>query len=219
MENTLSSCHAEKSATLAEQSSEIRSKRWSTERWLKSIVADKDINFKYFITFSFRKAQAHIINQYLENAFVKKVILDFFYPNGRKPEDRIKIWFFNEKEGMFNNIDDFQREKLKDGKLHLHILMEGIDGLTWLMKNNRKITIRKSTLFSMISDDYVIDDVIVEALTNHLQTHIRRLGKSKQSMVSELIKNIDKRVHYVNKSLDSLNFRRWEHIDLENSDL
>ena len=71
----------------------------------------------------------------------------------------------------------------------------------------------------MVAGDYVMDDVIIEALTNHLQAHIRRLGKSKQSMVSELIKNIDKRVHYLQKSLDSLNFDRWEHIDLENSDL
>ena len=43
----------------------------------------------------------------------------------------------------------------------------------------------------MIAGDYVMDDVIIEALTNHLQAHIRRLGKS-ASMVSELIKNIDK---------------------------
>ena len=98
--------------------------------------------------------------------------------------------------------------------------MEGMDGISWLMSKNRKITISKNTLFQIIADDdYILDDVITEALTNHLQTHIRRLGKSKQSMVSELIKNIDKRVHYCNKSLDSLNFRRWEHLDLENSDL
>ena len=131
----------------------------------------------------------------------------------------MRIWFFNEKEGMFKNVDDFEKEKLNDGKLHLHILMECVDGLSWLMKNNRKITIKKSTIFDMIAGDYVMDDVIIEALTNHLQAHIRRLGKSKQSMVSELIKNIDKRVHYCNKSLDSLNFNKWEHIDLENSDL
>jgi len=114
-------------------------------------------------------------------------------PNGRKPKDRMRIWFFNEKEGMFKNVDDFEKEKLNDGKLHLHILMECVDGLSWLMKNNRKITIKKSTIFDIIAGDYVMDDVIIEALTNHLQAHIRRLGKSKQSMVSELIKNIDKR--------------------------
>ena len=213
----ISSCG--KSADFSSNIRTNQSKRWSTEYWLRNLVVQKDFQFKYFITFSFYKAQAHIINQYLENRFIKKVILDFFYPNGRKPKDRMRIWFFNEKEGMFKNVDDFEKEKLNDGKLHLHILMECVDGLSWLMKNNRKITIRKSTIFDMIAGDYVMDDVIIEALTNHLQAHIRRLGKSKQSMVSELIKNIDKRVHYCNKSLDSLNFNKWEHIDLENSDL
>ena len=96
-----------------------QSNRWSTEYWLRNLVVQKDFQFKYFITFSFYKAQAHIINQYLENRFIKKVILDFFYPNGRKPKDRMRIWFFNEKEGMFKNVDDFEKEKPQKVKFSL----------------------------------------------------------------------------------------------------
>ena len=62
-----------------------------------------------------------------------------------------------------------------------------------------------------------MDDVIIEALTNHLQAHTGG-WVSPSSMVSTN-QNIDKRVHYRNKSLDSWNFNKWEHIDLENSDL
>ena len=67
--------------------------------------------------------------------------------------------------------------------------------------------------------DYSMDDVITEALTNHLQTYILRLGKGKQGVDVRKIGNIHKRVHYVNKSLSSLNFSSWEHIDFQNSDL
>ena len=109
----ISSCG--KSADFSSNTRTNQSKRWSTEYWLRNLVVQKDFQFKYFITFSFYKAQAHIINQYLENRFIKKVILDFFYPNGRKPKDRMRIWFFNEKEGMFKNVDDFEKEKLNDG--------------------------------------------------------------------------------------------------------
>ena len=97
--------------------------------------------------------------------------------------------------------------------------MEGIDGLTWLMKNNRKISLSKKTLFDIVANDFCMDDVITETLTNHLQQHILRLGKSKQSVDCRSIGNIQKRVHYVNKSLSSFNFDKWEHIDFENSDL
>ncbi len=64
-----------------------------------------------------------------------------------------------------------------------------------------------------------MDDVITEALTNHLQRHIRKLGKGKQSVDWRAMGEIKKRVHYVNKSLASINFNNWEHVDFENSDL
>ena len=167
-------------------------------------MEDKSINFRYFITLTFYKAQTNLINQYLDNKHIKKVILDFFYPN-KKPNNRIRVWFFVERH--------------QEGTLHLHLLMEGLDGLTWLMTNNRKISLSKNTLFDIVADDYSMDDVITEALTNHLQTYILRLGKSQQSVDCRSIGNIQKRVHYVNKQLGSINFDAWEHIDFENSDL
>ena len=180
-------------------------KRVITENWLQEIIKKEDIKFRYFLTLSFNKAQTSTISQYLDNKHIKRVILDFFYPN-KKPKDRIRIWLFCER-----HISGF---------LHLHILMEGMDGLTWLMKNNRKITLSKRTLFDIISDiDYTIDDVITEALTNHLQRYILKLGTGKKSVKNKSIGNIEKRVHYVNKSLSSIDFDKWEHIDFKNSDL
>ena len=97
--------------------------------------------------------------------------------------------------------------------------MEGMDGITWLEKNNRRITIRKSTLLDIVSRDFSMDDVITEALTNHLQAYIKRLGRGKQSVDFRSIGNVQQRVQYVNKSLNSLDFNNWEHIDFQNSDL
>ena len=197
----MSSCQSEVKQSIHSKSILARRK---TEDWLRNVMEDKSINFRYFITLTFYKAQTNLINQYLDNKHIKKVILDFFYPN-KKPNNRIRVWFFVERH--------------QEGTLHLHLLMEGIDGLTWLMKNNRKISLSKKTLFDIVANDYSMDDVITEALTNHLQTYILRLGKSQQSVDCRSIGNIQKRVHYVNKQLGSINFDAWEHIDFENSDL
>ena len=182
----------------------ICSKRKTTEEWLENVIERKRMRFRYFITLSFNKAQTSEISQYLDNRHIKNVILSFFYPN-RKPENRIRMWFFVEKH--------------LSGYLHLHILTEGIDALTWLRKNNRKITIHKKTLFDIIARDYSMDDVITEALTNHLQSYIRRLGKGSQGVDMRKVGNIQQRVHYVNKSLSSIDFDKWQHIDFQNSDL
>lgn len=180
------------------------SKRETTEEWLQEIIDKERLRFRYFITLSFNRAQTSEISQYLDNRHIKKVILDFFYPN-KKPENQIKMWFFVEKH--------------LSGSLHLHILMEGMDGLTWLRKNNRRISINKKTLFNIIARDFSMDDVITEALTNHLQSYVRRLGTGRQSVDMRRVGNIQKRVHYVNKSLSSLGFDKWQHIDFQNSDL
>ena len=197
----MSSCQSEVKQSIHSKSILARRK---TEDWLRRVMKEKSINFRYFITLTFYKAQTNLINQYLDNKHIKRVILDFFYPN-KKPDNRIRVWFFVERH--------------QEGTLHLHLLMEGIDGLTWLMKNNRKISLSKKTLFDIVANDYSMDDVITEALTNHLQAYILRLGKSQQSVDCRSIGNIQKRVHYVNKQLGSINFDAWEHIDFENSDL
>lgn len=180
------------------------SKRKTTEEWLEEVIKEQNIKFRYFVTLSFNKAQSSTLNQYLDNRHIKNVLLDFFYPN-KKPNNRIRFWFFVEKH--------------ISGQLHVHILMEGMDGITWLEKNNRRISIRKSTLLDIVSRDFSMDDVITEALTNHLQAYIKRLGRGKQSVDFRSIGNVQQRVQYVNKSLNSLDFNNWEHIDFQNSDL
>jgi hypothetical protein len=179
-------------------------KRRTTEEWLKEVNEREGIEFKYFLTLSFYKAQKSIINQYLDNNHIKKVLLDFFYPN-RKPIDRIRFWFFVER-----HADDY---------LHLHILMEGIDGIEWLSKRNRKITIKKTTILEIINGNYSIEEVMIEAVTHHLQEFVLRLGKGRQGVDMRKVGDVKKRIQYVNKSLDSLDFNGWEHIDWENSDL
>jgi len=109
-------------------------------------------------------------------------------------------------------------EKHKSAKLHLHILCEGLNPLDWLLENNRKITIRKSTLLDVMCGDYLLDDVITEGLTNHLQTYILNLGKGEKSTDIRKSGDIQKRIQYVNKSISKLDFEGWNHIDFENSD-
>ena len=97
--------------------------------------------------------------------------------------------------------------------------MEGIDGLSWMTENNRKVSLSKRTLFNIVSRDFSMDDVITEALTNHLKTYVRRLSLGKQSVDMRGIGNIRQAVRYVNKSLSSIEFNQWQHIDFQNSDL
>jgi len=98
-------------------------------------------------------------------------------------------------------------------------LCEGLNPLDWLLENNRKITIRKSTLLDVMCGDYLLDDVITEGLTNHLQTYILNLGKGEKSTDIRKSGDIQKRIQYVNKSISKLDFEGWNHIDFENSDL
>ena len=196
---SLSPCHLQVCDTFPQ----IKNKE-ITEEWLQRKIDDLDLKFRYFITLSFWKARKSTIKQYLDNHHIKKVILDFFYPH-RKPSDKIKLWFFVEK-----HISGF---------LHLHILMEGMDGLTWMSKFNRKITLHKKTLYDIVANDFSMDDVITEALTNHLKTYIHRLGKGSQSTDIRSVGDISHRVQYLNKSLETLDFNSWEHIDFKNSDL
>ena len=179
-------------------------RRENTEDWLKRKIETMDLKFHYFITLSFYKGTTSAITQYLDNSHIKKVILDFFYPNN-KPKDRIRLWFFVERH--------------KNKKLHIHFLMEGIDGITWMSRNNRKIILHKKTLYDIVANDFSMDDVITEALTNHLKEWVNKLGRGKKSTKVKYIGDFDKRVHYVNKSLSNLDFNNWEHIDFENSDL
>ena len=59
---------------------------------------------------------------------------------------------------------------------------------------------------------------------NHIILHptieewVFRLDYGKQSFNAKDIGGVDWRIEYLNKSLDSLDFNKWEHIDVENSD-
>ena len=180
------------------------SKRKTTEAWLKGLAKERGFKFRYFLTLSFYKPQRCIINQYLDNEHIKKVILDFFYPN-KKPKNRIRFWLFVEKH--------------KDGDLHLHVLMEGMDEMEWLSKRNRKISIRKSTILDLIQGRQSIGEMMLESLAHHMKRWVFRLGHGKQSFNAKDIGEAAWSLDYLNKSLDSWDFNGWEHIAWENIDM
>ena len=180
------------------------SKRKTTEVWLKGLVKERGFKFRYFLTLSFYKPQRFIVNQYLDNEHIKKVIVDFFYPN-KKPKNRIRFWLFVEQH--------------KDGDLHLHVLMEGMDEMEWLSKRNRKISIRKTTILDVIQGRQSIGEMILESLAHHMKRWVFRLGHGKQSFNAKDVGVVDWRIEYLNKSLDSWDFNGWEHFDVENSDM
>ena len=180
------------------------SKRKTTEAWLKGLAKERGFEFRYFLTLSFYKPQRCIINQYLDNEHIKKVILDFFYPN-KKPKNRIRFWLFVEQH--------------KDGDLHLHVLMEGMDEMEWLSKRNRKISIRKTTILDVIQGRQSIGEMMLESLAHHMKRWVFRLGHGKQSFNAKDVGVVDWRIEYLNKSLDSWDFNGWEHFDVENSDM
>jgi len=198
-----SPCHLNKN----DISSASNTDKETTLNWLNRKIETMNLKFHYFLTLSFYRGTDNPIYQYLDNKHIKNVILDYFYPNN-KPKDKIRLWFF------------IERHKLSK-KLHVHILMEGVNGLNWLSKNNRKIILHKKTLLNVIANDYCIDDLITEGLTNHLKSWVNKLGQGKKSTKFKEIGNKCKRVNYINKSLDfhNLDFDGWEHIDYENSDL
>ena len=194
-------------------------KRWSTERWLKTMTEQENFEFKDFITISYRHPRKDIIDQYFDNAHIKRVILDFFYPN-KKPINRIRLWFFAERQEMFfRQGKNPHLELVKGGDLHTHIMMEGIDPQKWITSRNRKITINKSSLNELFKGEYSIEELMKESLINHLKRNIWRVGTSHQSINFKDLKDHKKRIHYTNKSLSSFEFDKWEHIDFENSDL
>lgn len=174
-----------------------------TKDWLLRRQEDLDINFGYFISLSFYKQTDNPVIQYLDNHHIRKVILDFFYPHA-KPKNRIRLWFFVEQH--------------KSRKLHLHFLMEQVDYEWWLGSRNRKIILHKNTLSKIISNEYSMKDVFTESLTNHLKEWVNKLGRGKKSTKIKPALEVNKRIHYVNKSLDNWNFDKWQHIDYENSD-
>ena len=47
-------------------------KRWSTERWLKTMTEQENLEFKDFISISYRHPRKDIIDQYFDNAHIRK---------------------------------------------------------------------------------------------------------------------------------------------------
>ena len=117
------------------------SKRWSTEYWLRELIEEWDFRFEDFISISFHNPNQDVVDQYLDNKHIRNVILDFFYKSNR-PKNKIRLWFFVERESMFFRQGKNQNlEVIKTGDLHIHILMERIDLDWWLNTKNRKLSL------------------------------------------------------------------------------
>ena len=197
-----------------------RGKRWSTERWLEEMIEKFDVQFQDFISISFHKPNKDIINQYLDAGHIKNVILDFFYKKNR-PVNKIKIWIIVEREGMFfRQGKNLELEPIFTGDLHFHILMERVDLDWWLATKNRDITLKKKHIHNFYKGHFPTKEQLMrETLINHLKQKVHKIPKSKQGVDIRDFGEIKKRIHYVNKSLSSVEFDKWEHIDFEHSDL
>ena len=210
-----------------------KEKRSTTESWLKYMVQHDNIRFKDFFTISFHKPTNDVVKQYLQIKHIKNVILDFLYKNSR-PENRVRIWFFVEKEGMFfRQGKNGDLEVMYGGDLHIHFLIENIeDPVRWFRKKSRNITIKNKRLLQFHLREPVdidgkdkplrplsLQDLMNEALINHLKNKIVEMPRSKDGIIRKQIGDIRKRLHYVNKSLSSVEFDKWEHIDFEHSDI
>ena len=86
----------------------------------------------------------------------------------------------------------------------------------------------------IISNNYCLDEVIIEALTIHLKKWVRKLGQGKKASKCVYltegkhkgVSEMEYKVHYCQKSLEKkglptieeYDFNTWEHIDFEASD-
>ena len=194
--------------------------RRSTESWLEEMTREFDIKFKDFISISFHRPNKDIVDQSLLGKHIKKVILDFFYKNN-KPENMINIWIFVEREGMFfRQGKNLEKEPIFNGQLHLHILLERVDLDWWFSTKNRDITIKKRHIHNFYRGYFPTKlELMRESLINHLKRNVKKIGSSKQAVDIKDSGETKKRIHYVNKSLSSVEFDKWEHIDFLNSDL
>ena len=198
---------------------QLTNKRWSTEYWLSNMIVRENIQFRDFLTISFYKPNKDIIKQYADNKHIKNVILHFFY-NTTRPTNPIRIWFFNEREGMFIRQGKNQNlELVQSGDLHIHILLERPDFHWWRSTRNRNITMSKRTMNKIWEGTCSEDELMRESLTNHLKERVIKIPKSKQGVDIIDPKSIKKRISYVNKSLSSVEFDKWDHIDYEYSDV
>lgn len=175
------------------------SKRIQVESFLLKKIEEEGINFEYFITLSSYKPTRDVGSCRKDNAFIKRVILDFFYSkSGKKKADRMRLWFFNERHA--------------DGDIHLHILMEGISQQC-RERVSRRIFIDTDGVCETLDDN-----AILGALTKHLKRHVKRLGNGHQAVDCREIGILEERIHYVNKSMEGTDFEGIDHIDFVNSD-
>ena len=184
------------------------------------MIKEFDIEFKDFITIIFHKSNKNIVDQSKLGYHIKKVILDFFQ-NKNKPENMINLWIFVELERMFfRQGKNLELEPIFTGDLHFHILMERVDLDWWLATKNRDITLKKRHLHNFYTGHFPTKEQLMrETLINHLTQKVHKIPKSKKGLDIRNFEEIKKRIHCVNKSLSSVEFDKWEHIDFLNSDL
>ena len=226
--HSLSPCPLKKTRKTRSKTRNFRTRTrkdgWSTERsdfdrWLNELIVQENICFEEYLTISFHRPRQFIVDQYLDNAHIRNVILDFFYKN-TKPNKKIRIWFFVEREGMFfSQGKNPKLEAIRDGNLHIHIFMELIDIDNWLDTKSRNITIKKKTISKLLKGEISKRELMRESLINHLKRNVWRCPNSKQGIKLIDIGEAKKRVHYQSKALSSVEFANYEHLDFENSDL
>lgn len=184
--------------------------KWSTkwqekkevEDYLLNLIQSKGIDYKYFITLSFKNPVRDIGKAGNNNRWIKRLILDYFYSkSGRMKEDRLKLLFINERH--------------RDGDIHLHLLMERWND--WCIDRVHRRIILGTT---GTEKEDLADEMIINGLKRHLQKNVKTLGTGSASVDIREVLDHRKRIEYLNKSVERGCFEgTYDHIDFMNSDL
>lgn len=167
-------------------------------KWLYSYATERNIELRYFISFSYRRPSKDYYRQSLENRHIKAIILRFLYGKNIPSKDkRVKLFFFIEKNDDGNGY-------------HCHLIMSSLCTRSIQRMCNRyeyngdKIfipSIIRNTTKKKITDEY-FEGFIINRMLRGIKDHTHSLGTGGRSTDARYIGDSRLRIGYCNKSVE-----------------